>query len=117
MRTPVASSWIVKRRAGDGSTRYLVRFRTGGRDTKPTYAGSFRRETDAKARRRWIDGELAAMRVPDLGALVAEPKTAPKLREVAERWLESRIDVADHTRLQHRSDVNRAGALLDRRID
>jgi integrase len=31
--------------------------------------------------------------------------------------LESRIDVADHTRLQHRSDVNRAESLLDHRVD
>jgi integrase len=111
------SSWIIERAAGDGSTRYLVRYRVGGRETRQQYAGTFRRKADALARRRWVDGELAAMRAPDLAALVAEPKRAPTLREVAERWLESRIDVADHTRLQHRSDVNRADSLLDRRVD
>ena len=113
----MASSWIIERAASDGTTRYLVRYRAGGAEARQCYAGSFRRKSDALARRRWVDGELAAMRVPDLSALEQEPRRAPTLRETAERWLTSRIDVADHTRLQHRSDVNRAGELLDRRID
>jgi integrase len=113
----VASSWIVKRHASDGTWRYLVRYRVGGRDTRDQYAGSFRREADAKTRRRWVEGELAAMRLPDLRMLEQEPQKAPTLRDAAARWLQSRIDVADHTRLQHRSDVNRAGDLLDRRLD
>jgi integrase len=113
----MASSWIVKRPAKDGSSRYHVRFRTGGRETKASYAGSFRREADARARLRWVDGELAAMRVPDVALVAAQPKKAPTLREVADRWLASRIDVADQTRRQHHADVNRVAPLLGRRID
>ena len=57
----MASAWIVERAAGDGSTRYQVRYRVGGRDTRQQYAGSFKRKTDALARRRWVDGEFVAM--------------------------------------------------------
>jgi integrase len=57
------------------------------------------------------------MRVPDLALLVA-PEAAPTFREISARWLESRIDVADHTRLQHRSDIGRAlGTLGEKPVD
>jgi integrase len=57
------------------------------------------------------------MRVPDL-ALLAASVGAPTFREVSTRWLESRIDVADHTRLQHRSDIARAlDAIGDKPVD
>ncbi len=109
------SAWVDRVKIKQG-TRYRVRYRVGGREDNPRRAGAFRTMREAKARRDWVLGELAAMRAPDLDMLAA-PVAAPTLREVAERWLESRIDVADHTRLQHRSDVNRAESLLDRRVD
>jgi integrase len=109
------SSWVERRPSGRG-IRYRVKWRAGGRETVPQAAGTFPTLREAKIRRDWVAGELAAMRLPDL-TLLAAPVTAPTLREVAERWLESRIDVADHTRLQHRSDLNRAESLLDRRVD
>ncbi len=49
-------------------------------------------------------GQLAAMRVPDMD-LLADESRAPTLREAAERWLASRIDVAENTRGNHRSAV------------
>jgi integrase len=62
-------------------------------------------------------GELAAMRVPNL-ELLAEPVAAPTLREVAKRWQDSRVDVSENTRLQHRSAISHAVRELgDRRID
>ena len=79
-------------------------------DTSAPQAG------EANIRKAWVQGELAARRVPDL-SLLADPVRAATLREVAARWLDSRIDVADHTRLQHRSDLNRATALLDKPVD
>ena len=109
------SAWIERRTTGRG-TRYRVKWRAGGREDVPRLAGTFQTAREAKLRRDWVAGELASMRMPDL-TLLAAPVAAPTLREVAERWLESRIDVADHTRLQHRSDVNRAESLLDRRVD
>ena len=62
------SSWIERR--GD---RYRVRFRVGGHEPEKRYAGTFKRMRDAERRRRWVEGELAALRVPDIKALrVAE---------------------------------------------
>ncbi len=72
-------------------------FRVGGRESLPRYAGSFPKLRDAQARRSWVLGELAAMRVPDIRTL-AESPSMPTVREAAERWLASRIDVAENTR-------------------
>ncbi len=97
------SAW-VERRATGSSVRYRVRFRVGGAETRPRYAGMFGTMREARARQAWVLGELAAMRVPDLTVLV-EPDTAPTLADVAKRWQESRVDVSENTKLQHRSAV------------
>jgi integrase len=92
-------------------------FRTGGRESAPRYAGAFRTMREARIRRDWVAGELAAMRVPDL-TLLAEKPPAPLLRDVAARWQESRVDVRENTRIQHRTAVGRLLKVLgDRRID
>lgn len=111
------SAWLEKRPTAEGVIRFRVRYRLGGRDSVPRLAGSFERKRDALARRAWVLGELAAMRVPDLG-LLAEPPPAPTLAEAAERWRKSRVDVADSTRVQHRTAIALAlGELGSRRID
>ena len=62
-------------------------------------------------------GELAAMRVPDLELLGGE-SLAPTFREAAERWLASRIDVAENTKGNHRSAVAAIVPLIgSRRVD
>ena len=58
------SSWVDRR--GD---RWIVRYRTGGRESPKFYGGSFRRRADADTRHGFIDGELAGLRVPDIHAL------------------------------------------------
>jgi integrase len=95
----MASAWIAKRKTTSG-VRYRVMFRPGGREEAPRYGGSFRTEREAKARRSWIVGEIAAMRTPDLSLLAGQ---APALTvEVAARqWQASRVDVADGTRQLH----------------
>lgn len=94
----MATSYILKRSTPAGATRYLVRYRTGGRRARVRYGGSFRTLREAKARRDWITGELAAMRVPDLGRIArAEAPAAVTLREAAEAWRSSRVDVARGT--------------------
>jgi integrase len=114
----VASSWIVARPTKDGRKRFLVRYRLGGRESQARHAGSFKTKTEALARRRWVDGELAALRVPDLSALEREPERAPTLREAAERWKSSRVDVSEGTRVLHRVALDRLLPLLgDRRVD
>ncbi len=100
------SSWIIGRSAGGGGKRYLVRFRLGGRESVQRYAGSFRTRAEAIERRRWIDGELAAMRVPDLARLEREPVRAATLADAVEAYRESRIDVAEATRVNIGTSLN-----------
>ena len=76
----VPSSWIVARATkpggrNKGRPRFRVLYRLGGRESSARYAGSFASKSQAVARKRWVDGELAALRVPDLCALV-EPFAA-----------------------------------------
>jgi integrase len=89
-------------------------FRTGGRETTPRYAGAFRTLREAKLRRDWAAGELAAMRVPDLRALAA-PASAPTLATVAEQWKASRVDVSQSTRVLHRVALGRVLPILGER--
>lgn len=62
------SSWILTRQTKNGGRRYRVLYRLGGRETPQAYGGTFTRKEDALTRKRWIDGELAALRVPDVKA-------------------------------------------------
>jgi integrase len=113
----MASVWIRTRTTKDGSKRYRVEYRLGGRETRIRYGGSFGTKREATIRAGWIAGELAAQRVPDLG-VPAERATERTLREAARRWQESRVDVAENTRLQHRSAVHLLLPLLgDRRVE
>jgi integrase len=114
----MASAWHVVRKTRGGENRYRVEFRDGGRDSRVRYGGSFKRKSDADARKRWILGELAAMRMPDLRSLDEKTPRAPSLREAAQRWQESRVDVRDSTKVQHRVALARVlPALGDRPID
>jgi hypothetical protein len=65
-------------------------YRVGGRESMPRYAGSFATKRAALARKAWVLGELAAMRVPDHRLAGAE--SAPALAAVAARWQASRVD-------------------------
>lgn len=106
----MASTWIEKRSVADG-VRYRVRFRLGGAESIPKYAGSFATKREALLRKAWVSGEIAAMRVPDVKALV-EPEPSPTLREVAERWRTSRKDVRTSTAIQHQTALNRVYSVL-----
>jgi integrase len=110
----VASVWILPRATRSGGKRYRVLFRVGGRDTANTYAGSFATMREARMRRDWVAGELSAMRVPDL-TLLAAPATAWTLRQAAEEWKASRVDVTEATRVLHRVALDRVLPLLGER--
>lgn len=113
----MASVWITTRTTTKGEKRHRVEFCIGGRESATRYGGSFRTRREALARKAWIHGELAAMRVPDLRAL-APTMVAPTFAQAAERWLASRLDVAEGTRIQQRTSINRASKVLgSRRID
>jgi integrase len=111
------SSWIITRTTKAGEKRYRVEFRLGGRESATRYGGSFRSKREADERRRWVDGELAGRRVPNLGSL-APMRRAPTLAEAAERWQAARVDLAENTKTRHGLEVNRIRPLLgSRRID
>jgi integrase len=91
-------------------------FRLGGRESSPRYGGSFRTMREARIRRDWVAGELAAMRVPDPRRLAALEEV-PTLAEAAADWQASRVDVSAATATYHRSALARARPLLNRRVD
>jgi integrase len=111
------SSWIERRATPGGRTRYLVKFRLGGRESAHRYAGSFATRREALARRRWVAGELAALRVPRLARL-EDARPTLTVAEAAEGWRASRVDVTDGTAVGHRVQLNRVLPLLGaRRVD
>ena len=113
----MSSAWITRRTTKDGGKRYRVEFRLGGRESATRYAGSFKTKREADERKRWVAGELAARRVPDLGSLETAPQ-APTLEAAAKRWQASRVDVRESTKVQHRTALGRVLPLFgDRRID
>jgi integrase len=100
------SSWVIARTTKDGGKRYRVLYRLGGRESRARYAGSFRTKAEALERRRWVDGELAALRVPDWRIIESAP-AARTLAEAAEAWRVSRVDVSDGTMATYRVAINR----------
>lgn len=110
------SSWIIARTTKRGEKRYRVEYRLGGRESATRYGGSFRTKRESDERRRWIDGELAGRRVPDLHSFALE-RRAPTLAEAYEAWQASRVDVSAATATYQRSAIRRAKTLLARRID
>jgi integrase len=112
----MASAWLEKRSTRDGDTRWCVRFRVGGRETVPRRAGTFKTQRDALARKGWVLGELAAMRVPQVG--FATPARVETLKTVGDRWRASRVDVAEATAITHRTNLGRIlRELGDRLVD
>src|SRR4051794_19917850 len=107
----MAHSWIERRTTVTGKPRYLVKFVLGGKHSRKRYAGSFPTRREALLRKQFVDGEIAAVRVPDL-SLLEEPDATPTFAEVAKRWQASRVDVAESTKTQHRTALNRALPIL-----
>jgi integrase len=80
-------------------------YRLGGRESAPRYGGSFKTKREALARKAWLTGELAALRVPALR--LAGNAAVPTLRSVAARWQASRVDVARGTLATYRVALGR----------
>src|SRR5207245_691 len=98
-RGGLMASVSITRRRGKAGTRYVVRYRLGGRAYPIVHGGSFDRERDAKTRRDFVAGELAAGRDPALGlrAMRENPQRIT-LSTWFERFIESRIDVGTSTK-------------------
>src|SRR5437763_1166123 len=93
----MASATITTRKGKNGS-RYVVRFRLGGRAYPVQHGGSFRTLKEARARRDLVAGELAAGRNP-IGLLRAmtEQPTVRTFSQVFDAFTASRVDVAEAT--------------------
>jgi len=92
----MASAFIEKEDRG-GAARYRVRYRLGGRDTPKLQGGTFATVKLARARRDWIVGEMAAMRIPDVQLLEAGHAPGVTVSEASRVWLASRVDVSEGT--------------------
>lgn len=98
-------AWIETRVTKSGAKRYRVKFRIRGRGSPKLYGGTFAKKREAEARRDWIIGELANMRVPEIKLL--EPPPPLTLRMVAADWIASRVDLVDRTMTNHRVNLDR----------
>jgi integrase len=105
------SVWIRQRATKDGHRRYRVIYRLGGRETSTEYAGTFKTEREAKARKAWVAGELAAMRRPQV-AVLSQLRQAPSIAEACHAWRATRVDVTEGTRVLHRVALDRVISLL-----
>jgi integrase len=99
-------SLTITTRETRSGARYVVRFRLGGRAYPLVHGGSFKTLKEARARRDFIGGELAAGRNPAeaLRAVVDVPRRR-SLREWAEAYKTSRVDFADETAKNLRSHL------------
>ena len=112
------SVWLERRETSGGHSRYLVKYRFGGRESAKRYAGSFKTKRDALLRLGWVAGELAASRVPDPKPLEAAHAAAPTVAAACEEWRAARVDVAEATRVLHRVALGRVVSVLgERHID
>src|SRR5262245_15151955 len=98
------SVWITRRTTKNGSARHRVEYRLGGREAPTRYGGSFKTKREVDERKRWIAGELAARRVPNLDFV---PRKVLTLRALADRWQASRVDVSPGTAQTYRVAMGR----------
>jgi integrase len=104
------SVYVVRRTIAGGDVRWQVRFRLGGRESRPRSAGTFGTRREADTRARWVAGEIAAMRVPDLRRL--EARAPEKLAEAFDRWMAERpprTTAQRKQRTQARAKLGRVG--------
>ena len=94
----MASASVTTRRTKSG-TRYVARYRLGGRSYPLVHGGSFKTLREARARRDLIAGELAAGRNPaDLLRSLVEIPITRTFAQWGEAMVESRIDISDSRR-------------------
>lgn len=101
----MASAWLVTRTTANGGKRYRVEWRAGGRGSATRYGGSFGTKREALARKTYIAGELAALRVPDL--TLGDSACPTTLRTLAAAWQASRVDVCEGTMQTYRVALGR----------
>jgi integrase len=92
------SSLVITTRRTKSGPRYVVRYRLGGRAYPIVHAGSFKTLREAKKRRDFVAGELAAGRNPAdaLKGMVERPPVRT-FAHWAEAYRTTRVDLAPNT--------------------
>lgn len=101
----------IRPRETKSGRRYQVRFRLGGRGFALLHGGSFETLREARQRRDFIAGELAAGRDPRiaLAALKQTPRRPRTMSDWFEAFVESRVDVHPKTIDGYRKHWKRIG--------
>jgi integrase len=110
------ASVSIRRRESKSGARFQVRYRLGGRAYPLVHGGCFETLKEARARRDFVAGELAANRNP-VEALHAMATPPPPVRTLAERFdafSSSRVDVGSKTLSLYRNARDRLGELAQR---
>lgn len=97
------SAFIVKRPAG-----WHVRYRLGGRETRPVHWSAHKRKWEAEEARDYLARELAEGRIPIRAS--TSPAATP-LAVVALDWLDTRVDVSPRSRDRFKIAIDRLGPL------
>ena len=107
----MATIVISKRKTTRGETRYDVRYRLGGRAYPVLRAGTFKAEREAKLRRDLVAGEIAHGRNPAelLERLSPLSEAFVSFETWGERFVASRIDLAENTRKMYASHLRKIG--------
>lgn len=112
----MATISISTRKTASGK-RYDVRYRLGGRTYPVVRAGTFKTEREAKQRRDLVAGEIAHSRNPAvlLASLSLARATFEPFETWADRYIVSRIDLAENTRKMHTSHLRKFGEMFSDR--
>jgi integrase len=105
----MASVSIRTRKTTSGEKRFQVRYRLGGRAYPLVHAGSFETMKEARSRRDFVAGELAANRNPAeaLRVLSTPVPTRRTFAECAAAFVSSRVDVSATTARNYGSHLKR----------
>jgi integrase len=98
----------IRTRKTRSGPRYQVRYRLGGRGFPLVHAGSFKTMKEARGRRDFVAGEIAAGRDPAAAlSLLRRAKPARTFAQWADAYHDSRVDLAGETTKNLRSHLLR----------
>jgi integrase len=101
------ASVSIRRRESKRGARFQVRFRLGGRAYPLVHAGSFETLKEARARRDFVAGELAANRNPAEALRASATQQRRTFREWAKAYKTSRVDIGEQTQRNMDSHIKR----------
>lgn len=110
----MSPAWIRTRRTLSGDKRYQVIYRRGGRAWPVEVGGTFKTLREARVRRDFVAGEIAAGRNPR-DQLRAADSPRRVLDDWFALWVKTRIDVDERTRENYRVHWKRIAPRFGRR--